>query len=105
MARRVVKSLKEPFEVQGLTLAIGASVGITMFPAAGAESYDMVVLPRRLGHVSGQGGRDGAGSISPLPRARRNRHPVRKSEPRRVRFGAHVTHLRSIVSLFWIGPK
>jgi diguanylate cyclase (GGDEF)-like protein len=43
VARRVVKSLKEPFEVQGRTLAIGASVGITMFPAAGAESYDMVV--------------------------------------------------------------
>jgi diguanylate cyclase (GGDEF)-like protein len=42
VAQRVVSVLAEPFTVEGLTLTIGASVGVTMFPVFG-DDYDSVV--------------------------------------------------------------
>ena len=42
VARRIVSILNEPFVVRGLTLSIGASVGVTMFPDA-TDTYESVV--------------------------------------------------------------
>jgi diguanylate cyclase (GGDEF)-like protein len=42
VAQRIVSTLNEPFVVRGLTLSIGASVGVTMFPSA-FDSYESIV--------------------------------------------------------------
>ena len=42
VAHRIVSTLNEPFAVRGLTLSIGASVGVTMFPDA-TDTYESVV--------------------------------------------------------------
>ena len=42
IARKIVDALERPFAVRGMTLAIGASVGITIFPV-GMDTYDTVL--------------------------------------------------------------
>jgi diguanylate cyclase (GGDEF)-like protein len=42
VAHRIVSTLDQPFAVRGLTLSIGASVGVTMFPDA-TDTYESVV--------------------------------------------------------------
>jgi diguanylate cyclase (GGDEF)-like protein len=42
VARRIVSTLSKPFTVRGLSLSIGASVGVTMFPDA-SDTYESVV--------------------------------------------------------------
>jgi diguanylate cyclase (GGDEF)-like protein len=42
IARKIVDALERPFTVRGMTLAIGASVGITIFPV-GVDTYDTVL--------------------------------------------------------------
>jgi diguanylate cyclase (GGDEF)-like protein len=42
VARRIVSTLSQPFTVRGLSLSIGASVGVTMFPDA-TDTYESVV--------------------------------------------------------------
>jgi diguanylate cyclase (GGDEF)-like protein len=42
VAGKIVAALGEPFPVHGLSLFVGASVGVTMFPEF-ADTYDSVV--------------------------------------------------------------
>jgi diguanylate cyclase (GGDEF)-like protein len=42
VAHRIVSTLNEPFVVRGLTLSIGASVGVTLFPSA-FDNYESIV--------------------------------------------------------------
>ncbi len=42
VAAEIVATLDEPFVVQGLTLSIGASVGVTVFPEP-VDSYDSIM--------------------------------------------------------------
>lgn len=42
IARKIVDALERPFTVRGMTLAIGASVGITIFPV-GMDTYDTIL--------------------------------------------------------------
>jgi diguanylate cyclase len=42
IAKRLIASLAQPFEVQGLSLQVEASVGIAMFPADGKDASDVI---------------------------------------------------------------
>jgi len=42
VAGKIVSALGEPFVVRDLTLRVGASVGITMFPTSG-DTFDSVM--------------------------------------------------------------
>ncbi len=42
MAGRLIGALAEPFEVEGLTLQVDASIGIAMFPEHGSESSSLI---------------------------------------------------------------
>jgi diguanylate cyclase (GGDEF)-like protein len=41
-AQRIISVMNEPFDVQGLTLSIGVSIGVTMYPDA-FDTYESVV--------------------------------------------------------------
>jgi predicted signal transduction protein with EAL and GGDEF domain len=42
VAAELARALREPFPVEGMTLAIGGSVGIAMFPAHGEDSHALL---------------------------------------------------------------
>ena len=42
MARKVLKSLDDPFRIEGMTISLGASVGIALFPDHGEDSEALV---------------------------------------------------------------
>ena len=60
VARRIVSTLSQPFTVRGLSLSIGASVGVTMFPDA-TDTYESVVS--RADSAMYQAKADGRGRI------------------------------------------
>ncbi|CAN5724473.1 hypothetical protein BH24ACT26_BH24ACT26_19760 [soil metagenome] len=44
VAEKILDSLKQPFEVQDLTLDVGASIGIALFPDHGADADTLIQL-------------------------------------------------------------
>jgi diguanylate cyclase (GGDEF)-like protein len=42
VAQRIISTMNEPFEVHGLTLSIGVSIGVTMYPDE-FDTYESVV--------------------------------------------------------------
>jgi diguanylate cyclase (GGDEF)-like protein len=44
VARRIISAMDEPFDVHGLTLSVGVSIGVTMYPDPDAfDTYESVV--------------------------------------------------------------
>ncbi len=61
VAQRIVSMLNEPFAFGGLTLSVGASVGIAMFPETDAEAFESVIA--RADSAMYQAKADGCGQI------------------------------------------
>ncbi|HEY5715820.1 MAG TPA: diguanylate cyclase, partial [Psychromonas sp.] len=58
VARRILSSINKPIEVCGITLEIGSSIGISLFPDDGIKSIDLIKKADKAMYVSKASGRN-----------------------------------------------
>lgn len=67
LARRIVRSLGEPFQIQGQTLQIGASVGVAVAPDDGMEAEALMARADGALYATKRRGRGGFSFVEPSP--------------------------------------
>lgn len=65
VAERIISAINEPVELSGITLEIGASVGISMFPEDGIKSMDLIEKADQAMYLSKASGRNLAHFFEP----------------------------------------
>ena len=99
VARKVLATLGEPFEVESHTLQIGASVGISMYPANGENSEALLQFADAAMYQAKKNGRDTYCFFAPeLTQATKRRRKLENDLHQACARGEFVLHYQPLVS-------